>query len=455
MPIQKPYEQKRNLASPNQNIAPLTTEIDESGKLMVGGCLLSDLASRYGTPLYVIDETGLRVSCKAYKESLEKHYQGDSLVLYASKANSSLAISNIINSEGLGIDVVSAGELITALKGNLSPDKIFLHGNNKSDEELLMGYMNKVTIIIDNEHDVKRLSNLIPQNADPARLMLRLTPGIECHTHEYIKTGHLDSKFGFDPENLENILYKLKSCDFAKLEGIHAHIGSQIFELNPHQDLAEVLGESLKLAIEIGHPIKDLNIGGGLGIKYVNTDNPPTIQSWVETVAHAITKSCSDKKLHLPRLICEPGRSLIGSSGVTLYKIGSRKKIPGIRTYLAVDGGMSDNPRPITYQSKYSACLVDRPLSPTEEVVTVAGKHCESGDVLLKDLAIPRSSNGEILVFFATGAYNASMSSNYNRIPKPATVLVQNGHADLIQRRELSEDLLRYDVVPDRLLAVI
>ncbi len=455
MKYQRSYELERDSLSPNKNIAPITAEIDTKERLSVGGCTLSDLAKRYGTPLYIIDETTLRVSCRAYRDSLSKTYQGDSLAIYASKANSSLAITKIVSSEGLGIDVVSSGELITALKGGVKKDKIFLHGNNKSDDELLLAYNNNVNIILDNEHDLNRLEALIPKNSEPVNLMLRLTPGIECHTHEYIKTGHLDSKFGFDPDKFESILHRLKKFSFLHLKGLHAHIGSQIFELEPHRDLAEVLAENLKLAIEIGHPISDINVGGGLGIKYINSDDPPSIQQWVETVSNAITKSCKKRNLVLPRLICEPGRSLIGNSGVTLYKLGAKKIVPGIRTYLSVDGGMSDNPRPITYQSSYTTCLADRPLAPKEETVTIAGKHCESGDVLLKDIALPKSTDGDFLVFFATGAYNASMSSNYNRIPKPAAVLVLNGRSDLIQKRELPEDLLRYDLIPNRLLDVI
>ncbi len=454
MRIHEPYEAKRNLQSPNRNISPITTSIDKERRLMVGGCLLSDLAKKYGTPLYILDEETIRKSCSTYRESLKKHYSGESLCIFASKANSSIAISKIIESEDLGIDVVSSGELITALKGGIKNSHIFLHGNNKSEEELRLGYKNKVNIVIDNDHDIEKLAEIIPKDSYPANLMLRMTPGIECHTHEYIRTGHLDSKFGFDPDRIEEIIIKLKSYSWAKLEGLHAHIGSQIFELSPHEDLAEVLAEVFDLAKRIGHPMQDLNIGGGLGIRYIDSDDPPTIDDWIKTVANAVSKACLKRNLDLPRLICEPGRSLIGSSGVTLYAIGARKTIPGLNTYLSIDGGMSDNPRPITYESAYSACLADRPLDSSEEKVTLAGKHCESGDVLIKNLEIPKTKSGEILVVFGTGAYNASMSSNYNRIPRPAAVLVANGHSDLIQRREQPEDLLKYDILPERLRGV-
>ncbi len=445
-----PYESGQDPLSPNRNLSPITSEIDGHGRMLVGGCLLSELADRYGTPLYVLDEATLRAACCAYRNALDKYYGGESLALYASKANSSLVLSSIIASEGMGLDAVSEGELLTALKGGVPGSKIVLHGNNKSDQELCFAYQNGVTIVIDNQHDIDRLSEMIPQGKRPANLMLRFTPGIECHTHEYIRTGHLDSKFGFDLDQLEKVLLQLRSSSWAKLNGLHAHIGSQIFELEPHRDLAAVMADALKLARELGHPVEDLNVGGGLGVKYVESDDPPSIEEWVKGIAEAVTEACEVRKLVLPRLICEPGRSLVATSGITLYRVGSQKKIPGIRKYLSIDGGMSDNPRPITYESKYTACLVDRPLSSAEEIVTIAGKHCESGDVLLKDLPLPYCRSGEVIGVFGTGAYNSSMSSNYNRIPRPAAVVVNCGQADLVQRRERPEDLLRFDVLPDR-----
>ena len=441
-------------ANPNRNLTPVTTGLDDEDRLMVGGCRLSDLAERYGTPLYVLDETTLRSTCRAYRSALERHYAGPSLPVYASKANSSLVMSSIAASEGLGLDAVSAGELLTALRGGMPGDRMVLHGNNKSDEELLLAYRNKVTVVVDNQHDLDRLQQLIPEGEEPAQLMLRFTPGIECHTHEYIRTGHLDSKFGFDPVQLEPVLRSLINQPWARLTGLHAHIGSQIFELEPHRDLAAVMADALKLARSLGHPVQDLNVGGGLGIRYVESDDPPSIDRWVQVVAEAVTAACKERDLDLPRLMCEPGRSLVATAGVTLYSVGSRKTIPGVRTYVAIDGGMSDNPRPITYQSLYTCCLADRPLAAAEETVNLVGKHCESGDVLLKDLPLPTTRSGDVVAVFATGAYNASMSSNYNRIPRPAAVLVQDGNVDLVQKREQPDDLLRYDVLPQRFNAV-
>jgi len=443
-----------DLASPNRNLAPLSSALDGEGQLQVGGCTLSELARTYGTPLYVLDEATLRASCRAYREALQRHYPGPSLALYASKANSSLAITALVAEEGLGLDAVSAGELLTALGGGMPAERIVLHGNNKSAEELALAAAHGVTVVLDNWRDIELLSQLAPSLSEPVRLMLRFTPGIECHTHEYIRTGHLDSKFGFDPDQLEQVLRQLAGCGWGRLSGLHAHIGSQIFEIQPHRDLAGVMADALGLARSLGHPVSDLNVGGGLGIRYVASDDPPSIDAWVAAVAGAVAEACQERGLELPRLLCEPGRSLVATAGVTLYEIGSRKQIPGIRTYLSVDGGMSDNPRPITYQSQYTALLADRPEAEASETVTVAGKHCESGDVLLRDAALPPATSGDILAVLATGAYNASMGSNYNRIPRPAAVLVHDGQADLVQRREQPDELLRYDVLPARLTPV-
>ena len=440
--------------SPNRNLAPLSAALDAEGRLTVGGCLLSELAHRFGTPLYVLDELSLRSSCRAYREALERHYPGPSLALYASKANSSLAISALVASEGLGLDAVSAGELLTAIEGGMPPERIVLHGNNKSSEELALALQHGVTVVVDNWRDVELLTELARGRPGPVPLLLRFTPGIECHTHEYIRTGHLDSKFGFDPDQLEQVLTHLAGCRWAQVRGLHAHIGSQIFELEPHRDLAGVLADALQMARRLGHSATDLNVGGGLGIRYVESDDPPSIDSWVQVVAEAVATACRERELELPRLLCEPGRSLVAPAGVTLYELGSRKEIPGFSTYLAVDGGMSDNPRPITYQSSYTACLADRPGAAAVETVTLAGKHCESGDVLLRELPLPASQPGDVLVVLATGAYNASMASNYNRIPRPATVLVGDGRAELVQRRERPDELLRYDVLPERLRSV-
>ncbi|MFM9101216.1 MAG: diaminopimelate decarboxylase family protein, partial [Cyanobium sp.] len=274
---QRPFETSVDLASPNRNLAPLSSALDGEGRLQVGGCTLSELARTYGTPLYLLDVATLRASCRAYREALERHYPGPSLALYASKANSSLAITALVAQEGLGLDAVSAGELLTALGGGMPAERIVLHGNNNSAEELALAAAHRVTVVLDNWRDIELLSQLAPSLSESVRLMLRFTPGIECHTHEYIRTGHLDSKFGFDPDQLEVVLQHLKQCSWAQVSGLHAHIGSQIFELQPHRDLAAVMADALKLARDMGHPVSDLNVGGGLGIRYVESDDPPSI----------------------------------------------------------------------------------------------------------------------------------------------------------------------------------
>ena len=444
---------KIDLNSPNKNIVPVTTNFDNAGNLTIGGCSIKDLVNKYDSPLYILDETTLRNSCRAYKNALEKYYPGESLPIYASKANSSLLMSNLVASEGFGLDAVSEGELLTALKGGVPNDKIVFHGNNKSDKEIEFAIKNKIKVIVDNDHDLKRLKDISESINRDIEIMIRFTPGIECHTHEYIRTGSFDSKFGFGIEYLSKLFEVISKTRYLKLTGLHAHIGSQIFELDPHKDLGKIMVSVILKAKKFGHNIKELNVGGGLGIKYIEEDDPPSIDEWIKTVSYSVIEACKQNKLNLPILMCEPGRSIVSTSGVTIYKIGSFKKIPGIRTYLSVDGGMSDNPRPITYQSNYSACLVNNPLNHNSiNKYTVAGKHCESGDVLFKELELGNCKTGDLICVFGTGAYNNSMSSNYNRIPKPAALLVCDGDAEIIQKRESPLDLLKYDVLPDRFI---
>ena len=444
---------KIDLNSPNRNIVPITTSINSKGKLSIGDCSIEDVVKKYDSPLYILDEITLRESCRAYRNALKKYYSGKSLPIYASKANSSIFMSNLIASEGFGLDAVSEGELLTALKGGVPNEKIVFHGNNKSDKEIEFAVKNNIKVIVDNDYDLQRLdeiSNLLNKDLE---VMIRFTPGIECHTHKYIRTGSFDSKFGFGIECLNNIFELIKNKEHLNLIGLHAHIGSQIFELDPHKDLGSIMVDSILKARKYGHTIKELNVGGGLGIKYTEQDDPPSIEQWVKTVSHSVEKACKKNNLDLPVLMCEPGRSIVSTAGVTIYKIGSFKKVPGIRTYLSVDGGMSDNPRPITYQSNYSACLVSNPLNNSvKNKYTIAGKHCESGDVLFKELELANCKTGDLICVFGTGAYNYSMSSNYNRIPRPAAILVCNGEAEIIQKRESSYDLLKFDVLPDRFL---
>ncbi len=445
--------QEIDLKSPNRNIVPITTSIGNDGKLYIGGCSIEELIKKYDSPLYILDEITLRKSCRAYKEALEKYYPGKSLPIYASKANSSLFMSNLVSSEGLGLDAVSEGELLTALKGGVPNEKIVFHGNNKSDKEIEFAVRNNIQVILDNDYDLERLekiSNTFNRNLE---IMIRFTPGIECHTHEYIRTGSFDSKFGFGIDYLNTLFDRIKNAKNLSLRGLHAHIGSQIFELDPHKDLGEIMVNVILNAKKFGHDIKKLNLGGGLGIKYTENDDPPSIDEWVKTISTSVVKACKKYNLDLPTLMCEPGRSIVSTAGITIYTIGAFKEIPGIRTYLSVDGGMSDNPRPITYQSNYSACLVSNPLNiNSKNTYTIAGKHCESGDVLFKEIELADCKSGDLICVFGTGAYNISMSSNYNRIPRPAAVLVCNGESEIIQKRESPLDLLNYDVLPNRFI---
>jgi diaminopimelate decarboxylase len=443
--------------SPNQQLLPLTAKVASNDCLEIGDCDVRDLVNQFGSPLYIVDEATLRATCQQYRDNFQLYYKGESQVLYASKAWSCLAVCAIAASEGLGIDVVSGGELYTAISAGVTADKIYFHGNNKSREELVLAIESSCTIVVDNWHEIHTLVDIVKTeniHAVPPRIMLRLTPGIECHTHEYIRTGHLDSKFGFDPNQLDEVFAFVREESEINCVGLHAHIGSQIFERQPHRDLALVMVGWLTLAASHGLKLTEINVGGGLGIRYTESDDPPSIAEWVKPICEVIQEACATENLPLPKLLCEPGRSLIATACVTAYTIGSSKVVPGIRNYVAVDGGMSDNPRPITYQSVYRAVVANKMSAPATETVTVAGKHCESGDILIKNAQLPKTEPGDILVVMGTGAYNYSMASNYNRLPRPAAVVVAKGEANLILRRETYQDLIRQDCLPERLKKV-
>jgi diaminopimelate decarboxylase len=439
-------------ASVNQRLLPLSAGVNDQDHLVVGDCDVVDLVAEFGSPLYILDEQSLRTACRDYKQSFERYYPGESLIVYASKAWNCLAVCAIASQEGIGIDVVSGGELQTALAAGALPEQVYFHGNNKSLAELTLGLEAGVHIVIDNWHELNTLNALAKNAKKVATVLIRLTPGIECHTHEYIQTGHIDSKFGFDPDQLEEVFaFIAKEGDALRCVGLHAHIGSQIFELQPHEDLAEVMVGWFETARRYQLPIAQLDIGGGLGIRYTESDDPPSIGEWAKIVCESVAAACKAHDLPLPKLLCEPGRSLVGSACVTAYTVGGQKTVPGIRTYVSVDGGMSDNPRPITYQSVYRVLAASQMSAPLSETVTLAGKHCESGDVIIHSATLPPLKAGEIVVVPATGAYNYSMSSNYNRVPRPAAVLVNQGTAEIILQRETYEDLVRHDRLPDSL----
>ena len=429
--------------------------INDTGHLEMGGCDCVELAGEFGTPLYVIDEEVTRDNCRKYKDALDKYYNGNGLVIYASKALSTIAVIKIVEQEGLGFDVVSGGEIYTALKAGAKVENIFFHGNNKLPEELELAVENNIgRIVVDNLYELNLLSQIAKRHNKIVNIHLRITPGVEAHTHEFIKTGQIDSKFGIPFENGQAFELVREALDTQNINliGIHCHIGSQIFDSESFEFAAEIM---LKFVLEIkdrlNHEILELNLGGGFGIKYTVNDDPFEYEKHVKYISSKIKAFCKVNQIKEPFLVLEPGRSIIGSAGITLYTVGSIKDIPGIRKYIAVDGGMVDNPRYALYQSKYECVIANRPDAEKIEIATIAGKCCESGDILLKDTSVPYVKSGEILAVLATGAYNYSMSSNYNRIPKPAMVLVKAGKADIIVKREDYDDIVRNDVVPERL----
>ena len=430
-----------------------TMRINKAGHLEIGGVDTLDLVKEFGTPLYVLDEEAFRENCRRLKESFAS--AGDTQVIYASKALCTMATCRLVKEEGLGLDVVSGGELHTALAADFPVEKIFFHGNNKTPEEIQMAVKNRVgVIVVDNFYEMELLNRICESAGQKQRINLRITPGIEAHTHEYIKTGQIDSKFGFTLPNGQAMeaVRSIKDYPYLVYTGLHCHIGSQIFEMESFTHTAEVMMAFVaQIRGEAGLVTTELNLGGGFGIYYYEGDEPVSPESWVKAVMPCIKEKAAKFGVPVPRVVVEPGRAIVGPAGTTIYTIGSHKDIPGIRKYIAVDGGMGDNPRPALYGSKYEAMLANKADQVPEETVSVAGKCCESGDMLIWDIKLPRAEPGDILAVSATGAYNYAMSMNYNRIPRPAMVLVGNGQADLILQRETYDDLIRNDIIPVRL----
>ncbi|HEY9857274.1 MAG TPA: diaminopimelate decarboxylase [Stenomitos sp.] len=436
----------------NQHIRPMTARVNAHGRWEIGGCDLGELARTYGTPLYVMDEDTIRNAAQAYLKAIKAHYPGPSEVLYASKALCNLAINRLVHEEGMGTEVVSGGELFTALKAGIPPERIHFQGNNKSPEELRLALEEGIgRFMVDNLDELVLLGSIAAELGVRPQVILRVTPGIEAHTHEYIRTGHIDTKFGLDlPQQLDEAMRYLRSHPHLQFRGLQGHIGSQIFDLDPYLANVDVLLDlSVHLERTHGVHVSEIDVGGGLGIAYVESDDPPSIEALVAAIAERMVSGCQERKLDLPKLLLEPGRSIVGTAGVTVYSVGTRKDIPGVRTFLSVDGGMPDNPRPITYGAQYVAEAVQ--VASVEEVVTLAGKCCESGDVLITDLGLPRLKAGDQIVVWDTGAYCYSMASNYNRLGRPAMVLVADGKADVIAERETLADLVSRDRLPPRL----
>lgn len=430
-----------------------TMRINKAGHLEIGGVDTLDLAREFGTPLYVLDEEAFRENCRKLKEAFAS--AGDTQVIYASKALCTMATCLLVKEEGMGLDVVSGGELHTALAADFPVEKIYFHGNNKTPEEIQMAVKNRVgVIVVDNFYEMELLNRICEKAGQRQSILLRITPGIEAHTHEYIKTGQIDSKFGFTLPNGQALeaVRSIKDYPYLVYRGIHCHIGSQIFEMESFAHAAEVMmAFAAQIQEENGLVTAEMNLGGGFGIYYYEGDEPVSPESWVKAIMPFVKKKAAKFGVPVPRVVVEPGRAIVGPAGTTLYTIGSHKDIPGIRKYIAVDGGMGDNPRPALYGSKYEAILANKAAQKPEETVSVAGKCCESGDMLIWDIQLPRVEPGDILAVSATGAYNYAMSMNYNRIPRPAMVLVGNGQADLILQRETYDDLIRNDIVPVRL----
>lgn len=438
--------------STNQYLKPLTTKINPDGILEIGGCDLVKLVEKYGTPLYVLDEFTLRKICKDYKEAFKGYPKVN--MMYASKALCSMATSAIIASEGFGFDVVSAGEIYTVYKAGADMSKVLFNGNNKSFDELTLAIELGVgRISVDNFFELSLLNEIAKSHDKTVDILLRITPGIECHTHEYIQTGHLDSKFGFDLTQIDEAVdLILNDYTNLKLHGLHAHIGSQIFETSIYGDEIEILTKEIaRLDEKFNLKLDEINIGGGLGVKYSESDCPPSTFTIAEIVIKRLYECIEKYKIDAPALFIEPGRSIISTAGVTLYTLGSSKQVPKGKKYVAVDGGMADNARPSMYQAEYFAQIVNKPDYELANTVTIAGRFCESGDILIKEIKLPEIEEGDILCVYNTGAYNYSMSSNYNRVQKPAMVLVNDGHDDIIIKRESLKDLIEHDVIPDRL----
>lgn len=438
--------------STNQYLKPLTTKINPDGILEIGGCDLVKLVEKYGTPLYVLDEFTLRKICKDYKEAFKGYPKVN--MMYASKALCSMATSAIIASEGFGFDVVSAGEIYTVYKAGADMSKVLFNGNNKSFDELTLAIELGVgRISVDNFFELSLLNEIAKSHDKTVDILLRITPGIECHTHEYIQTGHLDSKFGFDLTQIDEAVdLILNDYTNLKLHGLHAHIGSQIFETSIYGDEIEILTKEIaRLDEKFNLKLDEINIGGGLGVKYTESDCPPSTFTIAEIVIKRLYECIEKYKIDAPALFIEPGRSIISTAGVTLYTLGSSKQVPKGKKYVAVDGGMADNARPSMYQAEYFAQIVNKPDYELANTVTIAGRFCESGDILIKEIKLPEIEEGDILCVYNTGAYNYSMSSNYNRVQKPAMVLVNDGHDDIIIKRESLKDLIEHDIIPDRL----
>ncbi|HLS67402.1 MAG TPA: diaminopimelate decarboxylase [Pseudogracilibacillus sp.] len=426
--------------------------VNKKGHLQIGGLDTVDLANTYGTPLYVYDVARIRENCRAYVETFKK-LDVKAQVAYASKAFSSLAILQVVAQENLSLDVVSEGELYTAIKANFPPEKIHLHGNNKSKAELKMALQYDIgCIIIDNFYEIQLLEQLLEEYDKEINVLIRVTPGIESETHEYIMTGNEDSKFGFNVQNgqADEAFLRLHNHPRIHFIGLHSHIGSQIFTTESFVLAVKLLFELIeKWNDEHAYVPEVMNFGGGFGIRYTDEDKPLPKEKYVEAIVTTVQQESERLQIALPEIWLEPGRSIVGDAAITLYTIGSMKKIPGVRTYVSVDGGMADNIRPALYDAKYDAIIANKATAEKTMTVSIAGKACESGDMLMKELHVPNVEPNDTLAMFATGAYGYSMASNYNRLKRPAVVFVENGKDKLVIKRETNDDIVKNDLFYD------
>jgi diaminopimelate decarboxylase len=436
-----------------------TQRVNDRGHLEIGGCDTAELAAQFGTPLYVMDEATIRANCQRYVTAFEKRYPGESLVTYAGKAFLVQAMARLADQEGLSLDVAAGGELYTALTAEFPVERILFHGNNKSDWEIRMGVQAGVgRFVVDNFFELRRLDAMAGEAGRVQPILLRVTPGIDPHTHRRIRTGQEDTKFGInisDGAAMEAIQEALILPNI-KLLGIHCHIGSQLLDTKSHEDAIDVMVEFLAaIKAHTGVAVEELNIGGGLGVRYLESQNPPSYETFADIICGTLEKAFERHGVTPPRLLQEPGRALVAEAGTTLYTLGPIKKVnivedPGYRYYVSVDGGMSDNPRPQLYDSVYSAMVANRAGQPRDRVVTIAGKHCET-DILIWDINIGDTDIGDILAVQTTGAYNHAMASNYNRFLRPTVVFVNEGQADVVYERENLDDVIKQDRIPARL----
>lgn len=427
--------------------------INSDNHLVIGQHDTVELAKKFGTPLYVLDEDLMRDNCRAYKNAIDTYYDGHGLVLFASKALCTMYTGRLVAEEGLGADVVSGGELYTLYKAGFPMEKVFFHGNNKTPDEIELALNCGVGhIVVDNKYELELLNRIANEKNVNQRILFRIKPGIDAHTHDFVKTGQIDSKFGVALENGEAYeIHKLAlSMSNIQIDGVHCHIGSQIFDVEPFCEAAKVMiGFIADLYDKLGIKVNILNLGGGFGIKYTATDDPIAPSEYIHKVTNVVKELAQEKGIDLPFLIFEPGRSIVASAGITLYTVGCVKEIENVRTYVSIDGGMCDNPRYILYGSKYTAVLANNASAEPVAPITIAGKCCESGDLIQEHVMMPQIHVGDTLAVLATGAYNYSMSSNYNRIPRPPIVAVSGNEAKIIVKRETYDDLIKNDVLEE------